>query len=168
MKKPTFDSVTGKACKCDFLKNSAENPDLPIVYAEELNEYHLKHSGEYVGFSMIYHCPWCGGVAPKSKRSQLFAKITRTELKRLEKLISKIKSVEEAIAAFGEPAHDDPQGTTVETPATSSDPPRIEIFRTLTFEGVSKVADVHLEDHGPKGVKFSIGPKYIGDPNCEV
>ncbi len=112
----------------------------------------------------IYHCPWCGGVAPESKRRSLFATISIDESERLQRLTTGLKTVEEAIAALGQPDEDDPQGTTTKTPGTETATPRLTTCRMLTFRRLSETAEVDLIDYGPEGLSFSFRGKFLGKP----
>jgi hypothetical protein len=68
--KANFDSVTTEGCSCTYLQREAAEPSSPIQFDTEMQEYQLAHlSGG--GHSMIYHCPWCGGVAPRSQRERI-------------------------------------------------------------------------------------------------
>jgi len=92
--------TTPSKCNCFFLHEAATDPNSPIVFDTELNEFHTKTLN---GYSMIYYCPICGGPVPKSLRDDLFAKISSEEEERLNSMTDKIKSLEELIAAYGEP-----------------------------------------------------------------
>jgi hypothetical protein len=62
-------------CKCGFLERHAGEPDSPIRFDAQMNEYHFVYPGSMGGEARmnIYHCPFCGGRAPKSRRGDLFA-----------------------------------------------------------------------------------------------
>lgn len=55
---------------------------------------------------MVYFCPICGGKAPQSLRSDLFAIITKEEQLRIKELNNTYKTLEEFTKAFGPPDHD--------------------------------------------------------------
>ena len=74
--KPTFSSVTDTLCVCGYLERASEEPEVPIVFDAKVNEYHIANIGKNGGHRVIYHCPWCGGAAPRSKRASLFATVT--------------------------------------------------------------------------------------------
>jgi hypothetical protein len=52
---------------------------------------------------MIYHCPFCGGKAPKSRRDELFHRLPHAEQRRLGELTHNLRTVQEVTAALGEP-----------------------------------------------------------------
>ena len=87
MSKPTFASVTEQPCTCGFLERQADDPASPIVFDARLNEYHFEYPSPCAGGDcptakaemMIYHCPFCGGAAPVSKRASLFTAFTPEE-----------------------------------------------------------------------------------------
>jgi hypothetical protein len=165
--KANFDSVTTTGCACTYLQREAAEPSSPIQFDTRLQEYQLAHlSGG--GHSAIYHCPWCGGVAPKSQRERHFAVLTWEEIRRLEDVTRGIRSPQEAVSMFGEPDEERERGVTVQLPATDTSPERAESYRTMTFKGLSSTADVSLVDYGVQGVKWQYSPKYIGPPQGEV
>ena len=63
-------------------------------YVPEVNEYQLEHMLKQGGktFVVLYHCSFCGGAAPESKRGDLFSKISDQEAARLRSLTEKVKS----------------------------------------------------------------------------
>jgi hypothetical protein len=170
--KPTSISVTAVPCKCNWLAQAADEPDNPVVFDKEMNEYHLAHQrprgsngagGGRYGYSMIYHCPFCGGAAPKSKRETFFANITDAERARLTELTAGIRTVADAIARLGPPDQDVPQGLTVTTPATDTTPSTVTSYRVIRYMNLSETASVEFTDYGPdRGVRMTLQSKYIG------
>src|SRR5260370_37691856 len=100
--KPTFASVTKRRCTCGALERNSEDSEIPIVFDARMNEFSFrwpsKHGDAHL---LIYHCPFCGGAAPQSKRDTLFAVVSTTEARRLHELLSDIKTIEEAIKKLG-------------------------------------------------------------------
>lgn len=88
----TFASVTDEDCKCGSLERDANDPDSPIIFDVELNEYQFEYTvGDKGKAKMtIYHCPFCGGAAPESHRENLFAVIPNEEEARLRELTARI------------------------------------------------------------------------------
>jgi len=138
---------------------SAE-PDNSVVFDSDTNEYQFRTPKG--GSLTIYHCPFCGGVMPRSKRAELFAHITEAERDRLATLTSGVKSVADAIRLFGKPQRDHPRGLVVRTPAKGRRPPSIASYRVLRFTRASDTADVELIDYGPQGIRFALQGKYLG------
>jgi hypothetical protein len=163
-RKPTSSSVTSTPCRCAWLKNAASDPEVPVKFDHDVGEYQVEHRDG--GYSVVRHCPWCGGAAPASMRASLFATLSSAELRRLGRLTARLKTVEDAVAALGEPDLCETEGLTIETPSRGRRPARVEVFPTMTFSRLSKVADVTLADHGPKGIGFSFSPKFIGKPEA--
>src|SRR5205807_3785770 len=105
MTKPTHASVTKEPCTCGYLVRAADDPTSPIVYDARLNEYHFEYPspcgdsecGQAKAFLMIYHCPFCGGAAPESKRRLLCAGIPPDEERKLSKFPGSITTVVEPI-----------------------------------------------------------------------
>src|SRR5687767_8967848 len=129
--KANSDSVTTEGCSCNYLEREAAEPSSPVQFDAEMQEYQLAHlSGS--GRSMVYHCPWCGGVAPKSQRERHFAILTWDEIRRLEGITRNIRSPQEAVSVFGQPDEERHRGVTVQLPATDTLPERAESYRTMT------------------------------------
>jgi len=159
-KKPWRWSVTSIPCKCDQLQRAAAEPEDAIAFDEEMHEYHI--TSPRGGYLVIFHCPFCGGVAPRSKREERFATVSHAEAARLEALTSRLRTVKAAIAALGKPASDVPNGVRTYSRPTSKTPSQITSYRMLTFTGLSSVADVDLIDYGVQGLRFSFRGKYLG------
>jgi hypothetical protein len=147
-------------CDCGWLENAAKDPDLPVVFDKRTGEFHIVRSGEPSGsYSVIYHCPFCGGSAPESKRDDLFEFITPAEMARLNQLTHGVLKVSEAIAKFGEPEDDLPAGHSETTCAGQGLPPRTEWFRTLRYTNLSDTAIVDIVVSASDGVHFVFMPK---------
>jgi hypothetical protein len=142
---PTFASVTDVPCKCGSLRDAADDPRQPIVFDKLTGEFHFQYREDHgIGFSkmVIYHCPFCGGAAPKSKRDLLFHVIPPDEELRLIKLLNGITSLRIAMRKLGTPDDDNPRGTSVQMPERGGRAPTTQWFRTLRYKKLSKVADV--------------------------
>ena len=167
--KATPASVTTVRCTCDYLQRASHEPFSPIVFDAEVNEYAITHTtpAGVVCSARIFHCPWCGGVAPRSRRGTLFAHVTNHESARLHQLCENLKTVEAAIAKLGHPDSDMPTGMTTGTPATDTEPSTSVSYRVLTYGGLSETADVRLTDFGPeRGLRCSLYGKYLGKPKA--
>ena len=105
-------------CRCGFLERHANSPDSPIRFDPELNEYHFVHqtSEGNEALMMIYHRPFCGGKAPKSRRDELFHRLSQAEQIRLSKLTKDLRTIDEVRGALGESDFDSPTGLVVTTP----------------------------------------------------
>jgi hypothetical protein len=175
MAKPTFASVTEELCTCGFLQEEADNPSSPIVYDSQLNEYHFEYPspcadgerGPDKAMLMIYHCPFCGGAAPDSKRDLLFAVIPVEEERRLYQLFHGIKTLNDAIQVLGPPDQDNPHGVKQTKPERAGTAPTVAYFRTLWYSRLSTVAEVFVEDYGSDGVHFRLQGKHIAPPAKE-
>src|ERR1700687_2896706 len=68
--KPTFASVTTKPCTCNWPRDVSREPENSVRFDESTGEYEfVTPSG---GRLNIYHCPFCGGAMPRSRRAELF------------------------------------------------------------------------------------------------
>jgi hypothetical protein len=173
MSKPTFDSVTEQPCNCGFLEQQADDPASPIVFDARLNEYHFEYPSPCAGGDcatakaqmMIYHCPFCGGAAPPSKREALFTAFTPEEQRRLYRLFDGMRTLQEVIAALGPPDEDKEQGLTVRRPGQDGQPPSTRSFRTMRYTRLSDTADVEVYADPTEGkVQVMLMGKYIGSP----
>jgi hypothetical protein len=167
-RKPNGSSVTSVPCKCKSLERAAEEPDVPIVFDEELNEYNLEYgSKKRRGSLRIYHCMFCGGAAPLSRRASLFASITTAERERLLAKTTGFKTLAEAIARLGKPDSDMPSGFTTTTRGSDTEPPKTRAFRVLRYGRLSKTTDVRITDLGPeRGLWVDLQGKYLGRPKA--
>ncbi len=164
MPKPTYASVTDQPCTCRYLQSAAEDADNPIAFDEKTSEYQFTYREPGLdGPSMlvIYHCPFCGGAAPRSKRSLLFATIPRSEEKRLAVLLGPIKTLDEAVALLGKPDYDG-HGR-VRDPGSDERAPTVECRREIRYEDLSDVAAVWITERPDGSVSCCLQGKYIGD-----
>lgn len=145
-------------CKCGHLEMLADDPTCPVEFDAELNEYHITRAGS--GW-MIYYCPLCGGSAPKSRRDQLFHKLTEVERNRLIDLTKHLKALDEVIAAFGQPDIDQPVGFIKTIPEHDGKPETTESFRVLIYTKLSDTADVHVTVHPNDRVGISLQGKEV-------
>jgi hypothetical protein len=148
-KRPTFASVTEAPCKCGHLRRAADDPRMPIVFDELTGEFHFQYREDDAnGFStlIIYHCPFCGGAAPKSKRALLFHVIPPDEERRLSELLDGVTSIRAAIRKLGKPDEDNPRGIGMETPERRGHAAAKQWFRTLRYEKLSEVANVRITE----------------------
>lgn len=151
-------SVTNEPCKCGLLERYANDPEQPIFFDPETNEYHFKTDK---GKICLRHCFFCGGKTPESHRSQLFASVSQPEKERLTELTKNIKSLEQAISQFGLPDFEAPEIETDITPRQDKKPEITRSFRTLTYSKLSETADVLISDRQERGIKIYFQGKYI-------
>ena len=173
MEKPTWASVTGDPCSCGFLERAADDPNLPIRFDPLVGEYHFEFPSPCAGEACpeakaqltIYHCPFCGGAAPPSKRDTLFTNISDQEAARLYRLFEGMDTLEEVVRALGPPDDDMERGLTVREPEKEGKPPTLRTYRTLRYTRLSDNADVEAYADPAKGnVQAALVGKYIGPP----
>jgi hypothetical protein len=177
-------SVTTKKCKCHYLERSADDRDSPIEFDEKTNEYHFTYFTSLDGrlgapprsapadsqrpkpnsFLVIRHCPWCGGVAPESKRGSLFRHVPNSEERRLRTLIAGAKSLDEVIERLGPPEFDDPAGVGSSEPERDGRPMSVQSFRSLTYLNLSEDADVRITDFHNGRLHLSATGKSVNSP----
>ena len=93
---------------------------------------------------MIYHCPFCGGRAPKSRRASLFHRITHAEQQRLCELTESMRTIRDVTAAFGKPDFDQPVGMVVTSPERNGKPESTQSYPVMIYTKLSEIADVHV------------------------
>jgi len=130
-------------CKCGLLGRMADDPADPIKFDPKLNEYHIRRQGNG-GYSVIRFCPFCGGRAPKSKRSSLFHQLTGAERHRLTELTRNLRTVKDVIASLGEP---DVKGLSMAITKAEKEgmPETTQNYPVMTYSKLSDVANVHVQ-----------------------
>jgi hypothetical protein len=152
---PNFDAPK---CDCRFLERLSREPSVPIEFDPKLNEYHIVGAGG--GKTMIYHCPFCGGRAPDSRREELFTHITHAESGRLKALTIDLKTVDDVLKTFGLPDYDNPAGY-ANTKDDGAGRPITTYYRQLTFGGLSDSAYVNAIVGLNREVQFTFSAKEI-------
>ncbi len=164
MKNPI--SVTETRCSCGYLERGSLDPNSPLKYDPNLTEYSFEHTlaqGTKVS-TMIYHCPMCGGVAPPSRRDELFASIPAGEASRLRILIRGIETLANIERVLGVPDRDEkinpPPDLVVADPIKGER--ETVVVRVLTYTRLSNAADVQFNVFSNGVVDGGIMPKYVG------
>lgn len=143
-------------CECGTLERLSREPSIPVVFDAELNEYHIVGAAQEK--VLIYHCIFCGGRTPASRRPELFKHVSREEFERLRQATRDLKTLEDVVAAFGPADVDDPAGYSSTEPAGPG-PRRTTNYRRMTFASLSDTADVHVVIGLNDKVQFSFTPK---------
>ena len=126
-------------CDCCTLERLVTEPGIPVAFDAALNEYHIQTSDG--GRVVIYHCLHCGGRMPKSRRDELFMRLSYAEQDRLRNIVQDIKTVDDALAFLGPPDRDEPAGLRVTAPAASGGD-RTDLYRVLVYGRLSPAAEV--------------------------
>jgi hypothetical protein len=109
---------------------------------------------------VIFHCPACGGVAPESTRSLLFAQIPRTEEARLSRLLHGIEAIDDALDRLGKPDFD---GVSISRyPERENKAPRIQHHRDIRYHNLSDVAEIWITERPDGKIFWQLQGKYIG------
>ena len=157
-------SKTNVACDCNYLHNAANDPNIPIEFDERLNEFHIVFFiSDSESYLLIRHCPFCGGKAPESRRTSLFATITVQEQARLAELTKSLKHLSDVIGALGEPDKDEEAGLMLTRPEKGGRPSETQVYRTLTYTQLSETADVCVTVQPDERVVITFNGKYIGE-----
>jgi hypothetical protein len=145
------------------LDAQANHPDSPIRFDPELNEYHFIHDTSTSGEAkmMIYHCPFCGGRAPKSRRSELFHRLTHAEQRRLCELTKSMRTIQDVTAAFGEPDIKQPVGMVITKPERDGKPETTQSYPVMIYTKLSDIADVHVTIYPTDRVGISFQGKGV-------
>lgn len=62
--------LRGEPCTCNYLQGLVDRPEFPIGFDDESLMYRFTYQEpdcEGPSMLLIYHCPFCGGAAPRSK-----------------------------------------------------------------------------------------------------
>ncbi len=163
--KPTFASVTSTPCTCGALQRHADDPHIPIRFDDLTHEFHLAHGPPgAAGALVLYHCPFCGGAAPTSKRPLLFAQIPLDEQQRLSKILNPLRTLQQAIDSLGPPDRDQPSGRITMNPESNGSPPTAQHHRVLTYEHLSPVATIAFIEDPAGHATWMLTGKYLGPP----
>ena len=156
MTKPTSASVTTTPCSCNYLQNAADDSRNPIVFDAETCEYHFGFGEHQLS---IYHCPFCGGAAPASKRDKLFVDIAPGERARLAQLLAPVDSIETAIAVLGPPDFDGFMN--MKYRAADGESPRLSRQREIRYLRLSDTADVWVTETHTGRAFWQLQGKYV-------
>ena len=148
-------------CDCGVLEKASKEPEHPIRWDEEMNEYYIAVGNS--GHMMIYYCPFCGGRTPESRRSSPFAHVSEEEAFRIYQLFGGLRTVSDIKARFGLPDEEQETGCAVEHPESQGEPGYGTVFRTMIYKDLSPVADVVFEIGMNDSVYGKWVQKYIGD-----
>jgi hypothetical protein len=154
-------------CGCKWFERAAKDKMMPVVFDELMNTYHILHN-EGRGRSIFYHCPFCGGKAPKSLSPTYWTEVSHEESRRLQDLSKNILTAEELFAAFGPPDNDFDPGGSFTTAGTQAIPPETTLApRRVTFKSLSDTIDVHVSINRYGRLRFSYTGRYIGPKRSE-
>ncbi|GLS20709.1 hypothetical protein GCM10007874_37260 [Labrys miyagiensis] len=151
-----------RRCTCGWLEKFADNPELPVHFDAQTNEYWITDNPARSSL-IVRYCFSCGGAAPLSKRHSLFAHVPPTEKSRLAKLCEGIVTFEDAINRLGPPDFDTPGGMMVPS-GDESDQEKSIILRTLMYRGLSDTADLLFSQRpNSDGVSLMVWAKPLED-----
>jgi hypothetical protein len=154
-------------CGCKWFERAAKDDSIPVVFDELMNEYRLIHKDNR-GHSLFWHCPFCGGKAPKSLSSTFWTQVSHEESIRLQKLTRDIKTPDDLFAAFGTPDSDFEVSGSFTTPETEESPSETTLGpRRVVFKSLSDTVDVHVRIDRYDRLKFSYMGRYIGPNRSE-
>jgi hypothetical protein len=155
MSTPSSFSVTSDPCRCGNLERQSREAEGIIQFDEANNEYNFSSQG-FV--HRIYHCPWCGGTAPKSRRPQQFVQITFDEERRIATLMEDIKTIRDALRLFGDPDEDEEE---VQYNEDETGKQTVERLRTICYQSISPLADICITEKLDGRVTYLLRSKWI-------
>lgn len=148
-------------CECGWLQNAATDPDHPVKFDPQANEFNIVKGDRSI---RIYHCPFCGGKAPESLRSTFFAHVSSEENERLVLLGTGVESLAQIVQKLGQPSRDDPVGAGMGMPAPDGQITQFLSYRVLTYTQLSQVADLQFHLHADGTLaRLHVSAKYIGN-----
>ena len=160
-----FQFSNAPPCECDWLGRAAADPHVPVDFDGYVHEYHIGYDGPNGRTKMVLrYCPFCGGAAPKSRRSEFFTRLTHGEISRLNNLTRGLQTLEEVVEALGPPDDDLNPGDGTGRWETSESPPTFEFCRTLVYQSLSETAVVRASERGDGTVRFSFAGKPVRSP----
>jgi hypothetical protein len=140
-----------EGCSCGFFERAKAKPEGKVVFEARTNEYFSvdvekgADGTKKMTATIISNCPVCGGAAPPSKRDALFEEIEPSERDRVRRLLSGLRTFEDAAQRLGPP--DAVGRRTVSGPGRAP-----KEHKTVTYRGLSQTLVVTLADDGPNGV----------------
>jgi hypothetical protein len=144
-------------CDCGGLEKISKEPEGPIVFDPEINEYNLAYRTQS-GIQMqyrVYHCLFCGGRTPASRRDELFLHVTDAERTRLMSMVGALRTLPDLITALGAPDEDVPAGTAMTTIACDGRE-QTTLYRLLTYNNLSPTAHLRVQVGLDDRVEFMI------------
>lgn len=152
-------------CDCGALERASKEQDHPIRWDERMNEYHIVDASG--GEMMVYYCPICGGKAPESRRSSMFAHVTEQEEHRITELFRGLHKVSDVIARFGPPDEERDLACGVRIPSRDGKPERGEVFRGLVYKNLSPFAEIIFNVGDNDTVRGTWIQKYVGEKHAD-
>ena len=150
-----------ETCECGWLQEAAADPDHPVKFDPEMNEFNIVKGKRSI---RIYYCPFCGGEAPESLRAAVFAHVSSEENQRLVLLGTGCDSLAQIIERFGQPDHDHSVGTVIGTRASDGRITQFSSYRVLIYTQLSSVADLQFHLHADGTLaRHQVFAKYIGN-----
>lgn len=136
----------GQKCECASVFKWANDPNIPVEYDQELNEYYLVKGVDET--TLFYYCPSCGGHLPKSKRASLFTTPSRKEKAEIIERIERIKSatkIDEVLKILGEP--DERRGPSIIDPQKKRIYGMRDVKQTLIYTSLAKTLDLIVQEY---------------------
>jgi hypothetical protein len=152
-------------CTCSYLQEAADDPENPIVFDKQTEEFQFQYTrGNGVesesGMLLIFHCPFCGGSAPRSIRDLLFARTPNDEVERISELLTPIQTLSDAVRDLGPPdsdSHGIARGR-----ETDDHPSSVERIRQIGYQSISEVAEVCFQVLPNDSVHWQLFGKPLG------
>jgi len=143
-------------CSCDVLQGWAQMPGSCVEYDARLREYRLA-CGAYDHHWIMHYCPACGGRLPSSERAGCFHDMDQQEIRELEARLKNVRSVEEVIAALGNP--DRRLTPPTENQLRDNRLYGVEIVRqVLTYSAVARSFEIYVQEAASGEISFSFVP----------
>ncbi len=158
MARPNSQSVTTVPCTCGYLERCANDPNSPFIFDETLNEYHFTFKiHDRDAELMIYHCPWCGGVASDSHRGSLFHDLKTDSCDEICEKTASCNTLDEVISILGAP--DDDGFTDITHKEKDGRSPRVDRVRRITFHRLYDEMSVSFEQRVGGSIALTFIPK---------
>ena len=159
MSLPNSKSVTSTGCTCGYLERQASDSDSPFIFDESVHEYHFSYKfRDRDAKLMIYHCPWCGGVASDSHRGSLFQDLNSDSCDEICQKTASCKTLDDVISILGAP--DEDEFTAIKHKGKDDLSPRVDRVRRITFHNLYDEMSVSFEQL----MGGSIGQMFVPKP----
>jgi len=154
-----MDQPERELCECYLLRRAANEPRVPIVFDATHGEYHLQRR-DNDGYEILQYCPFCGGRAPQSKRTDLFQQVSQSEKDRLrEEYFDKLHTIDDVRRTLGEPDEEFSHGMSWLHAEEEGKPDREQTFPVLNYRNLSQAADVGVVVYPSGSVEWMITGK---------
>src|SRR6266404_1479434 len=151
------DTQSMPECGCGLVLGWANEPNIPIEYDSEFNEYCLIAQDSRK--TILYYCPICGGHLPKTERTSLFTTPSTEEIIEINERLKSVTTMDDVVRILGEP--DERYGPIINDPEKKRVYGMKDVRQGLRYTSLAKtlVLTVQENEDGRIHVIFEGKPK---------